>query len=679
MDLSEWVMSQSIIRFISMLKDNLDLLNKLSRFEWAKRIAPYEIHKWWSRRFSFTVRLIQLLYILSIENIPVRSKKDLIIDLVAPSEEIIKKAKEYTLLDPFFGSGTIIIEALSLGYRVVGIDINPVAWFIVKETIRLVDISKINRETKRIFDSLRPIIDEYYSTSCIDCNSISQVLHYFLVGKNNRTNKYLFRTHVIGVKDKFSWIYCPNCKKIIPLKRRIKPYSYKIQCPSCKSILETNKRTLPIESFSVYAVEYFCPRCKSRKYKVYFAENADVKGTLPSTLGDIIGYIPRNDIPAGKETNRLLKQQRNKIYELFTRNQLILLANLYKEIVEKSDKDIKESLLISFSDTLRASCLLAIYYPEYRKVTPAFSIASYWLPPQPVDQNPMGVPKSSKNILDYYGRGHFLSSVKRFIRAKKYLMGQDDQIRKIIYRLAKCLNIPFDKKELSNINSRNVLLKDHEISFSIDDINNANKRALLVCGPSQEILKKAPSNSIDIVFTDPPYGGFRRYSELAFFFFSWLKIYLQDKYKWFTWEYYNKLLNSEITLNGKSDLENFENKLAEVFKLIRNILKWEGIFLFTFRHHKTEVWKVVFRSLFSAQLNVYYILPILGESSGNLVSKKSYYELLVIAGVPNTRISICEKDLTKMLKVAQKSSGIPATSIDKKIMKKLPKMINSSL
>jgi len=37
------------------------------------------------------------------------------------------------VLDPFMGGGTTIVEALRLGADVAGVDLNPVAWFVVKK------------------------------------------------------------------------------------------------------------------------------------------------------------------------------------------------------------------------------------------------------------------------------------------------------------------------------------------------------------------------------------------------------------------------------------------------------------------------------------------------------------------------------------------------------------------
>jgi len=47
---------------------------------------------------------------------------------------VIDKAfRGHLVLDPFMGGGTTIIEALRLGADVAGVDLNPVAWFVVKK------------------------------------------------------------------------------------------------------------------------------------------------------------------------------------------------------------------------------------------------------------------------------------------------------------------------------------------------------------------------------------------------------------------------------------------------------------------------------------------------------------------------------------------------------------------
>jgi putative DNA methylase len=53
------------------------------------------------------------------------------------------------------GGGTTVVEALRLGCRVVGIDLNPVAWFIVKTEVEPVDLSTLHDAFERL--AARPV------------------------------------------------------------------------------------------------------------------------------------------------------------------------------------------------------------------------------------------------------------------------------------------------------------------------------------------------------------------------------------------------------------------------------------------------------------------------------------------------------------------------------------------
>src|ERR1700722_18955465 len=47
--------------------------------------------------------------------------------------------------DPFMGGGTTIVEGSRLGMRMFGCDLNPVAWFVVKNELAQVDIEDVKR------------------------------------------------------------------------------------------------------------------------------------------------------------------------------------------------------------------------------------------------------------------------------------------------------------------------------------------------------------------------------------------------------------------------------------------------------------------------------------------------------------------------------------------------------
>jgi hypothetical protein len=68
-----------------------------------------------------------------------------------------------SVLDPFCGSGTTLIESLRLGRHCIGFDINPVATFMSNVKIGLLDHSKITIESIYIF--INEVTNQRYSPS----------------------------------------------------------------------------------------------------------------------------------------------------------------------------------------------------------------------------------------------------------------------------------------------------------------------------------------------------------------------------------------------------------------------------------------------------------------------------------------------------------------------------------
>src|SRR5260370_20023090 len=86
---------------------------------WRKEInrPPYHIHKWWATRLGSVFRAI-ILAALNTQG------RDTWSDFYK-----IHDFQGKVVLDPFMGSGTTIGEALKLGCKAVGCDINPISTF----------------------------------------------------------------------------------------------------------------------------------------------------------------------------------------------------------------------------------------------------------------------------------------------------------------------------------------------------------------------------------------------------------------------------------------------------------------------------------------------------------------------------------------------------------------------
>jgi hypothetical protein len=108
----------------------------------------YQMHKWFARRASCVFRAILLGALKPAgTNIMEEFYKD-------HSNDPDTKGK--VILDPFMGGGTTIVEALRLGCKVVGIDLNPVAWFIVKAEVEPVDVQDLEQAFERLANRIVP-------------------------------------------------------------------------------------------------------------------------------------------------------------------------------------------------------------------------------------------------------------------------------------------------------------------------------------------------------------------------------------------------------------------------------------------------------------------------------------------------------------------------------------------
>ena len=113
----------------------------------------YQMHKWFARRASCVFRAI-LLGALKPAVQPDGTPTDLMEEFYKDHSDD-PDTKDKVILDPFMGGGTTVVEALRLGCRVIGIDLNPVAWFIVKTEIEPVDLDELKAAFERL--AARPV------------------------------------------------------------------------------------------------------------------------------------------------------------------------------------------------------------------------------------------------------------------------------------------------------------------------------------------------------------------------------------------------------------------------------------------------------------------------------------------------------------------------------------------
>lgn len=167
--------------------------------------------------------------------------------------------------------------------------------------------------------------------------------------------------------------------------------------------------------------------------------------------------------------------------------------------------------------------------------------------------------------------------------------------------------------------------------FPGDAVKPAEK---LTQGSSTE-LKGYPSNSYDLVITDPPFSGLFQYAEFSDFFYVWLRLILKKRYpSKFSSTFTPKALEAvSNTARNPSDADDFYKRvLTECWAESHRILKSSGILAFTFHHSEDEPWVDVLESLFDAGFYLEATYPVRSdETKGDKAqfgSQKIEYDII---------------------------------------------------
>jgi putative DNA methylase len=158
-------------------------INALSRLEGNAGKPIYQMSKWWARRRSSVFRAMLLAAameaptkkhedgtpVLDAEGIPVPDETEAakaVWDVYYANHQKAENFKDLKVLDCFMGGGTTLVEGSRLGFQVSGVDLNPVAWFVVKNELACTDPQDVKAFFKQIEAEVKPVIQPFYATEC---------------------------------------------------------------------------------------------------------------------------------------------------------------------------------------------------------------------------------------------------------------------------------------------------------------------------------------------------------------------------------------------------------------------------------------------------------------------------------------------------------------------------------
>jgi putative DNA methylase len=121
----------------------------------------YQMSKWWARRRSSVFRSMLIAAATKAPDDPAHAAK-LVWDNYYANHQKKGAFKHLKVADIFMGGGTTLVEGSRLGMQMFGNDLNPVAWFVVKQEFAKVDLDEVKRLLADIEAEVKPQIMPFY-------------------------------------------------------------------------------------------------------------------------------------------------------------------------------------------------------------------------------------------------------------------------------------------------------------------------------------------------------------------------------------------------------------------------------------------------------------------------------------------------------------------------------------
>lgn len=571
---------------------------------WRKEInrPVYHIHKWWAQRLGTVFRALSIGALTP-------AGTDVMDVFYRPV-----RFEGATVFDPFMGSGTTVGEAAKMGARVIGRDVNPVAYFLVRNALSHHDRSRILAEFSSIERDIAADIRAWYRT-CLPDGQTGEVLYFFWVKivpcpgcghEVDLRSSRIFARHACASRHPEVRAICPGCDDICiaacddehtqcrscgkEFNPRLGPANgRKATCPECRHVFpiaQTVRKTNQPPGHRLYAKLVLLDD-GSKVYASATDEDRMLYESASRNLATRNNPYPVVAIEAGYNTNQALGYNYRYWHEMFNDRQLLCLSILADRIRAITDPALRELFTCLFSGALEFNNMFASYKGEGTGAV-RHMFAHHILKPErvPIEANLWGTTKSS---------GSFLTMFEgRIRRALDY--AQD----------------PFELRLPSRAGekrSEKVFGLSQSLGFDLADtyagFASGNKAVYLSCGDSS--VTDLPDQSVDAILTDPPFFDNVHYSQLADFFHVWQRHVLGADGPWS-----NHTTRSPFEVQD-ADLSRFMERLAAVWSEAHRVLRDDGVLVFTYHHSRAEGWRALLGALMPAGFSITAAHPVKAE------------------------------------------------------------------
>lgn len=583
-------------------------LYQASLKEASRKKPVFFVHKYFARRITANFRLALLDYLN-------RDPDADIYDLFYNSSSNLGNG--ITVLDPFMGGGTTVLESLRFGCNVIGNDLQPLSYFVTKALVEPLDSGKLKAAVKNLEKTAGAKIKAMYKTTCPDCGRAADVMYAFHVKKSAQSLAdhchQFFSSFVIALKGNEFTIVCPRCGKLhkttfsngpftcecgwvlnTPKDSYVKQGVY--ECPIChekKALSDyVGDGCYPFAT-DIIAIEYHCPHCNSHDYKAPDADDIALYNNVCDEYESVREQlpIPYQKIPEGYNTNQIRNHGYESFSDLFNKRQLFALGVLLSEINKIDDASIQFWLQVAFSGMLEMNNMFCRYQANAFKICNIFFNHAYVPIAMPVENCVWGAK---------LGTGTFIKTVEKVIRGKSFNNAMYD------IAVKRMQNGSYDSVKVSSQDRVSA-----QCAPSIEKLSASSP--FLSCCDSKN-LAFIPDGTVDLVLTDPPYGANVMYSELIDFFHCWN--HMSTRAKEFGFESPLSPKSEEILVNevAHKDFEYYTAGITKVFSECFKKTKKDGWLVFSFHDKSFDSWLSVLRSIYASGFMLSKTYPVQSET-----------------------------------------------------------------
>jgi len=425
-----------------------------------------------------------------------------------PYKAIMKYIKHYTdegdiLFDGFCGAGMTGVAAQMLNRKAILSDISPIATFIAHNYNSKIDVEAFQTEVESILAEVEEECGWMYETNPKE--------DAFDVLRKNTSDPDVLPEKGTIINTVWSDVFiCPFCnEEHVFWEQAVDKENTKVikeyKCPECGAEIKKTD----------------CKRAENTFFDKVLGEEITQGKQVPVLINYIYGikrFVKRPDI------------QDIQLIEKINKLDIPYWIPVYKMMFKKG----------AWGDIWRAGYHLGISHSHHfitkRNI---FVYAAFWA-------------KSRSSICKWT-----LSSIQNYINKKQSYTGGGGGMPGVLY----IASLVQEKNVIQ------VVKRKYKKILSMLSMSSYQKRNCIISLQSSTNINNIPNNSVDYIFTDPPFGANIMYSEASFLWESWLKVFTNNESE----AIINKSQNKGLSEYSKLMTDSFK----ECFRILSHI--WNAI------------------------------------------------------------------------------------------------------